>query len=163
MPQGAPEVIPFFGKVSHPGLRHTEAIVATAIVGNDQTALRRPCVARRTFEIDTSDVGLIDFDVTDDAKLEAFASGRTAASTFLQEWDWNGYLAECRPEAQVGMEGSGELYQRTDGRWAWRIRASNGQIVATDGGQGYEAKADALSTLEKVIAGHYQGLIKELD
>jgi len=35
--------------------------------------------------------------------------------------------------------------------------------VATDGGQGYEAKVDALSTLEKVISGHYHGLIKELD
>ena len=46
---------------------------------------------------------------------------------------------------------------------AWRIKASDGQIVATDGGQGYEAKADARNTLEKVISGHYQGLIEELD
>jgi hypothetical protein len=36
-------------------------------------------------------------------------------------------------------------------------------IVATDGGQGCETKADAPSTLEKVISGHYHGLIKELD
>jgi uncharacterized protein YegP (UPF0339 family) len=61
------------------------------------------------------------------------------------------------------MAGSGELYRRTDGRWAWRIRAANGQVVATDGGQGYESKTDARSTLEKVISGHYQGLVKELD
>jgi hypothetical protein len=27
---------------------------------------------------------------------------------------------------------------RSDGKFAWRIVADNGQIVATDGGQGYE-------------------------
>lgn len=30
-----------------------------------------------------------------------------------------------------------EVYQRGDGLWGWRLRASNGQVVATDGGQGY--------------------------
>jgi hypothetical protein len=35
--------------------------------------------------------------------------------------------------------------------------------VATDSGQGYESKTHARGTLEKVISGHYQGLIKELD
>lgn len=53
------------------------------------------------------------------------------------------------------MANSGEVYQRTDGKWAFRITASNGQIVATDGGQGYESKSDALDTLEKVIGGRY--------
>jgi NTE family protein len=163
LPQGASEVIPWFGKVPHPGLRHAEAIVATAIVGHDQTALGRPCVEDRTFEIDTSDIGLIDFDMADRTKLDAFAEGQTAADEFLDRWNWNAYLTACRPEAQTGREGSGELYQRHDAKWAWRIKASNGQIVATDGGQGYEAKADALSTLENVISGHYHGLIKELD
>jgi hypothetical protein len=36
-------------------------------------------------------------------------------------------------------------------------------VVATDGGQGYESKTHARSTLEKVISGQYQGPIKELD
>jgi len=31
-----------------------------------------------------------------------------------------------------------EVYRRLDGRWDWRIKASNGQIIATSGGQGYE-------------------------
>jgi uncharacterized protein YegP (UPF0339 family) len=61
------------------------------------------------------------------------------------------------------MAGSGELYRRNDGRWAWRIKAANGQVVATDGGQGYESKTHARSTLEKVISGHYNGPIKDLD
>jgi hypothetical protein len=36
-------------------------------------------------------------------------------------------------------------------------------VVATDGGQGYETKTHARSTLEKVISGHYNGPIKDLD
>lgn len=33
--------------------------------------------------------------------------------------------------------GSIEVYRRDDGLWAWRLRAANSQIVATDGAQGY--------------------------
>jgi len=36
-----------------------------------------------------------------------------------------------------------EFYQRTDMKWAWRMFARNGQIIATDGGQGYENRHDA--------------------
>jgi len=61
------------------------------------------------------------------------------------------------------MAGSGEVYRRHDGKWACRIKAANGQVVATDGGQGYESKTDARSTLEKVISGKYDGPIKDLD
>jgi len=34
------------------------------------------------------------------------------------------------------MAGKGELYQRSDKKWAFRVKASNGETVATDGGQG---------------------------
>lgn len=61
------------------------------------------------------------------------------------------------------MAGSREVYKRHDGKWAWRIKARNGQVVATDGGQGYETKTDARSTLEKFISGLYDGPIRELD
>ncbi len=61
------------------------------------------------------------------------------------------------------MAGSGEFYQRADFRWAFRIKASNGQIVATDGGQGYESKSDARDTLEKVMRGEYDGPIEEVE
>jgi uncharacterized protein YegP (UPF0339 family) len=57
------------------------------------------------------------------------------------------------------MAGTGELYKRNDGKWAFRVKASNGEIVATDGGQGYSAKADAQSTLTKLIGGTYDGPI----
>jgi uncharacterized protein YegP (UPF0339 family) len=61
------------------------------------------------------------------------------------------------------MAGTGELYKRHDGKWAWRIKALNGEIVATDGAQGYESKTHARDTLVKVISGHYEGPIQELD
>ena len=61
------------------------------------------------------------------------------------------------------MAGSGELYQRADDKWAFRIKASNGQIVATDGGQGYESKSDARDTLEKVMGGEYDGPVEEVE
>lgn len=58
------------------------------------------------------------------------------------------------------MAGKGEIYQRSDDKWAFRVKASNGEIVATDGGQGYSAKADAKSTLEKLMRGEYDGPIE---
>ncbi len=60
------------------------------------------------------------------------------------------------------MSGSGEFYRRADDKWAFRIKASNGEIVATDGGQGYESKSDARETLEKVMRGEYDGPIEEV-
>jgi len=60
------------------------------------------------------------------------------------------------------MAGSGELYRRSDGKWAFRVRACNGQIVATDGGQGYSAKASARHTLERLLSGEYKGPITEI-
>lgn len=59
------------------------------------------------------------------------------------------------------MAGKGELYQRKDGKWAFRVKAANGEAVATDGGQGYEAKSSARSTLEKLMRGDYDGPIEE--
>jgi uncharacterized protein YegP (UPF0339 family) len=64
---------------------------------------------------------------------------------------------------EVTMAGKGEVYKRTDGKWAFRVKASNGETVATDGGQGYNAKADAKATLQKLMSGDYDGAITELD
>ena len=53
------------------------------------------------------------------------------------------------------MAGSGETYARKDGKFAFRVKSSNGQTVATDGGQGYSARSSAKSTLTKLLAGEY--------
>ena len=49
-----------------------------------------------------------------------------------------------------------------DDKWAFRIKASNGQIVATDGRHGHESKSDARDTLEKLMGGVYDGWIDEV-
>jgi hypothetical protein len=60
------------------------------------------------------------------------------------------------------MAGKGEVYQRNDKKWAFRVKASNGEIVATDGSQGYDAKASGKSTLEKLMRGEYNGPIEDV-
>lgn len=59
------------------------------------------------------------------------------------------------------MAGKGELFKRTDSKWAFRVRAANDEIVATDGSQGYVNKTDAKATLEKLMSGEYDGPITE--
>lgn len=59
------------------------------------------------------------------------------------------------------MAGSGETYQRSDGKYAFRVKARNNEIVATDGGQGYNSRTDAKSTLEKLMRGDYDGPITD--
>jgi uncharacterized protein YegP (UPF0339 family) len=51
----------------------------------------------------------------------------------------------------------GEIFKRADGKFGFRVKASNGQVVATDGGQGYSDKGDARSTLDKLLSGGYAG------
>lgn len=46
------------------------------------------------------------------------------------------------------------IYQREDQKWAWRL-VSNGDIIATDGGQGYENEADCRTMADKVVSGAY--------
>lgn len=59
------------------------------------------------------------------------------------------------------MPGKGELFKRKDGSFGFRVYASNGQVVATDGGQGYASRASARSTLEKLLKGAYDGPVSE--
>ncbi len=44
-----------------------------------------------------------------------------------------------------------EVYKRADGLYDWRLRATNGQIIATSGGQGYTERNDAQEAVEMVI------------
>lgn len=55
----------------------------------------------------------------------------------------------------------GEVFKRSDGKFGFRVKAANGQVVATDGGQGYSAKADATATLQKLLNGDYKGDITD--
>jgi uncharacterized protein YegP (UPF0339 family) len=48
------------------------------------------------------------------------------------------------------------VYKRTDGKWAWRLKADNGAIIATDGGQGYNNGADCRTMADRVVGGYYK-------
>lgn len=43
-----------------------------------------------------------------------------------------------------------EVYRREDGKWAWRLKAGNHEILANDAGQGYENKDDAVASATMV-------------
>lgn len=47
------------------------------------------------------------------------------------------------------MAGKFELYTDAKGEYRWRLKASNGQTIAT-GGEGYTTKANAKSGIESV-------------
>jgi uncharacterized protein YegP (UPF0339 family) len=46
-----------------------------------------------------------------------------------------------------------EIYTRDDGLFAWRLKAANGRIVATDGGQGYVNKAECRAMAVAITTG----------
>lgn len=48
------------------------------------------------------------------------------------------------------------VYQRPDRKWGWRLKARNGAIIATDGGQGYENESDARAMADAVVGGDYK-------
>ncbi len=47
------------------------------------------------------------------------------------------------------MAGKFELYPDPKGEYRWRLKASNGQVIAT-GGEGYTSKSAAISGIESV-------------
>lgn len=47
------------------------------------------------------------------------------------------------------------LFVRDDGKWAWQLLV-NGNIVATDGGQGYASEDEARSIADKIIGGDFK-------
>jgi uncharacterized protein YegP (UPF0339 family) len=42
-------------------------------------------------------------------------------------------------------------YKRNDDKWAWRLTADNGEIVAVDGAQGYDNYDDCQEMADKVV------------
>lgn len=54
------------------------------------------------------------------------------------------------------------LYTRTDGKWAWRLVADNGRVIATDGGQGYENEDDARSMADRIVGGVFKDAEKKI-
>lgn len=99
LPEATADLFPYARLIPLPGVRHLEAVIATAIVGRDQTFLSQPCVAARTMQIDTSGAGIVEFDLSDEQKSDLRDHGWQAADDFLRCWEWSDYVDSCRATA----------------------------------------------------------------
>jgi NTE family protein len=95
LPDGDPELFPGIALPALAPVKLLERVVATAIVGHDQTYLERPCVRRRTIEVDTSAVGIVEFDASEQQRATVIANGSAAAQAFLGIWDWDTFRRAC--------------------------------------------------------------------
>lgn len=95
LPAGNPELFPGIALPALAPVKLLERVVATAIVGNDQTYLERPCVRRRTIWVDTSAVGVVEFDASEEQREAVIANGAAAAEAFLSTWDWDAFRRAC--------------------------------------------------------------------
>lgn len=73
-----------------------EQVVTTVLVGRDQAYLNHPWVSARTIRIDSSSVGVLDFDLTAPQKSALYERGVTAGQEFLTTWNWDEYLTRFR-------------------------------------------------------------------
>lgn len=73
-----------------------EQVVTTILVGRDQAYLNQPWVSARTIRVDTTDVGVLDFDLSDTDKAALYDDGYAAAAQFLSTWDFTSYTTRYR-------------------------------------------------------------------
>ncbi len=83
LPAGLGSLIPGPDLPSPPLVRLLKELVATAIIGRDQTHLDRPGVGERTMSVDTSGTGIVEFAIGDAERRQLVARGRQAAVDFL--------------------------------------------------------------------------------
>jgi len=120
LPDGSAKLFPGLMLPQLPPLHLLEQVVATAIIGHDQTYLERPCVRRRAIQVDTTEVGIVEFHVDEGKRDDVIANGERAARAFLAGWDWKRFKQDCRglpPDAAAisampPVAGSAQLSER---------------------------------------------------
>ncbi len=73
-----------------------ESLLTTMLAGHDQTHLNQPWVAARAIAVESTNVGVLDFDVPRVRLEELYDHGYEAAQEFLSTWDWPTYLKHFR-------------------------------------------------------------------
>ena len=97
LPEGNDKVIPALAPIRMLGAPHLlEGVITTALVGRDQAYLNEPWVSARTIRVDSTDVGFLDFDISDNEIEAQYAKGYAATQKFLAAWDWDAYLDRFR-------------------------------------------------------------------
>ena len=74
-----------------------ESLLTTMLAGHDQTHLSQPWVAARAITIESTNVGVLDFDAPRGRLEELYDNGYAAAQKFLSAWDWPTYLERFWP------------------------------------------------------------------
>jgi NTE family protein len=97
LPEGNDKVIPALAPLRLLGPPHLlESVITTVLVGRDQAYLNQPWVSARTVRVDSTDIGFLDFDISDNEIEALYAKGHAAAEKFLSTWDWDAYLRRFR-------------------------------------------------------------------
>lgn len=97
LPEGNDKVIPALSPIRWLGPPHLlESVITTVLVGRDQAYLNQPWVNARTIRVDSTDVGFLDFDISDNEIEALYVKGYAAAEKFLSTWDWDAYLHRFR-------------------------------------------------------------------
>jgi NTE family protein len=97
LPEGNDKVIPALAllhRLGPPTL--LERLITTVIVGRDQAYLNQPWVSARAIRVDSTNVGFLDFDISNKEMEALYAKGHAAAEKFLSTWDWQAYLQRFR-------------------------------------------------------------------
>jgi NTE family protein len=97
LPHGNDKVIPALAALRALGAPHLlEDVITTMLVGRDQAYLNQPWVHARTIRVDSTDVGFLDFDVSEGEVEAQYLKGLNATEAFLERWDWAAYLRRFR-------------------------------------------------------------------
>jgi NTE family protein len=73
-----------------------ESLITTMLVGHDQTYLNQPWVSVRAIQVDSTDVGILDFGISRAEADALYDKGYASATEFLRTWDWSAYLKRFR-------------------------------------------------------------------
>lgn len=69
-----------------------EEVISTVLVGRDQAYLSQPWVSARTIRVDSTETGVLEYDISR-AEIDAlYDKGFQAAGTFLSTWDEDSYI-----------------------------------------------------------------------
>jgi NTE family protein len=97
LPDGNDKVIPPLAALRLLGAPHLlEGVITTMVVGRDQAYLNQPWVDARAIRVDSTDVGFLDFDITENEVEAQYLKGQAAAERFLAQWNWAAYLRRFR-------------------------------------------------------------------
>ena len=72
------------------------ALVETSLRASQAEHVLDPCNVARSVDVQTGQIGPIDFDITDQQQDMLLVAGRRAAERFLGSWDYQRWLRECR-------------------------------------------------------------------